>query len=199
MNCPTTAWTIHTAINDGKKTAFRYFDYDSRKSRVYRKDGAAYQVTPVALCWSEDKYYLIAHSAEHGELRHYRVDRMSDVEVQNEDADRFDHGQFNVTEHIRRVFGMYGGETVHATLTFDASLVNVILDYFGQDASMKELDGGRVEVQVDVSVSPVFLGWMFQFGGRAKIVGPDSLLAAMRELLQENMQKYIPVSNKADS
>jgi predicted DNA-binding transcriptional regulator YafY len=181
---------IHAAIDGEKKIAFRYFDYDVKKRRVYRKNGGTYTVTPVTLCWDSDKYYLIAYSAEHGELRHYRVDRMSEAEMLDECADDFDRERFNAAEHIRRVFGMYSGETVCATLSFDVGLVNVILDYFGKDAAINALGEDRFEVVADVSVSPVFLGWMFQFGERAEIIAPDSLRSAMRGLIEANVEKY---------
>jgi predicted DNA-binding transcriptional regulator YafY len=181
---------IHAAIDGEKKIAFRYFDYDVKKRRVYRKNGGTYTATPVTLCWDSDKYYLVAYSAEHGELRHYRVDRMSEAEMLDEGADDFDRERFNAAEHIRRVFGMYSGETVSATLSFDMSLVSVILDYFGKDAAISATGGNRFEVVADVSVSPVFLGWMFQFGDRAEIIGPESLRSSMRGLIESNAEKY---------
>jgi predicted DNA-binding transcriptional regulator YafY len=175
---------IHAAINDGKEIAFRYFDYNGRKKRAYRKNGALYQVTLIALCWDNDKYYLIAYSAEHDELRNYRVDRMGDAKMLDEDADSFDRRQFDVAGHVRQMFGMYSGETISATLSFDESLVNVVLDYFGKDVSITSKSSGKVEVKAEVSVSPVFFAWMFQFGDRAEIKGPDSLITAMREQIK---------------
>jgi predicted DNA-binding transcriptional regulator YafY len=182
---------IHAAINGGQRITFRYFDYDARRSRVFRRDGRRYDVTPVALCWDSDRYYLVAYSAEHGELRHYRVDRMCEVTASPEVADNFDRDSFDIAGHIKRVFGMYSGELVRATLLFDESLINNVLDHFGADVSMTPQEGGRVEVSADVSVSPVFLGWMFQFGERAQIKEPDSLVAAMRELIKTNARQYI--------
>ena len=46
--------TLHEAITDGKKISFRYFDYDIRKKRVFRREGAPYIVSPVALSWNEE-------------------------------------------------------------------------------------------------------------------------------------------------
>jgi predicted DNA-binding transcriptional regulator YafY len=112
----------------------------------------------------------------------------------NDPADYFDKKRFNVADHIKRIFGMYGGDLVHATLSFDNSLVNVVLDYFGKDIALKAKDDGWIEVKADVSVSPVFLAWMFQFGDHAQIKAPESLIIAMRELLQANAQKYLPLS-----
>ena len=70
---------IHAAIAHGNQIRFRYFDYDVRKEKVYRRGGGAYQVSPFALTWAEENYYLVAYSSEAKQLRHYRVDRMSDL------------------------------------------------------------------------------------------------------------------------
>ena len=184
--------SIHAAINDGKKITFKYFDYDVEKCRVFRKDGALYQVTPITLCWDSDKYYLVAYSAEHDELRNYRVDRMSEVNVSDEPADQYDKAKFDASKHIGQVFGMFSGELVRATLTFDNAFVNVALDYFGKEVKLVPKTDSQFEVTVDVSVSPVFLGWLFQFGGKAKISAPDSLIDAMKNLIEANTQAYNP-------
>lgn len=107
--------TIHAAINAGCKITFKYFDYNADKKRIYRKDGEVYRQTPLALCWNDDKYYLICYSSKYDGFTHYRVDRMSQVEVCDEKAEKPNKKQFNVAEHTKRVFGMYSGELVRAT------------------------------------------------------------------------------------
>ena len=177
---------IHTAVNTGSKITFKYFDYDVHKNRVFRKNGAIYEVTPVTLCWDSDKYYLVAYNAEHNELRNYRVDRMSEVSVSEVKSNDFDKSRFNVTEHIQGMFGMYGGKVVRAKLAFENSFVNVVLDYFGKDTRIIPKDDGYFEISAAITVSPVFLGWIFQFGGKARILSPESLVDAMRELITAN-------------
>jgi len=43
---------------------------------------------------------------------------------------------------------------------------------------------------VDVSASPVFLGWLLQFGKLAKIKASDSLIAAMKALISDVGKNY---------
>lgn len=183
---------IHTAINEGKKISFKYFDYTVGKRRDYRKNGEPYVRTPVALCWSDDNYYLITYlpGRDHDPFAQFRVDRMSDTEVLSDPADVFDRNGFNVAEHAKRLFGMYSGETVGATLAFDKSLVGVVLDHFGSDTRLSVIDKSRFYISVDVSESPVFLGWIFQFGKKAEILSLDSLRNAMREMIAENKSVY---------
>lgn len=182
---------IHDAINQCRKISFRYFDYNTKKKRVYRRDGERYIRTPLDLCWHDDKYYLVTYSAKHGDpFASYRVDRMSDVQMLDDPADIFDRKGFSITEYAKSMFGMYSDETVRARLAFDDGLVSVVLDYFGGNTSMTPFGEGRFLIDANVSQSPVFLSWMFGFGKRAEILAPDSLREAMRELLAINRQIY---------
>lgn len=180
---------IHDAITGRRKICFQYFDYDTSKKRVYRRGGAAYSQTPVALCWSEDKYYLICFSAKYDGFTHYRVDRMSHVAMSDDPGDAFDRTQFHVAEYTKGLFGMFSGTQVTATLRFDQSLVNAVFDQFGADISLRP-SGTRFEVTVEVSNSPVFLSWMFQFGHRAEILAPTELRRSMAALLLEHAAIY---------
>jgi len=180
---------IHTAINSGRKISFQYFDYNADKERVYRKDGERYCQSPMALCWDDDKYYLICYSTKYGDFAHYRVDRMSQVAVCDEEAERPDQKKFDVAEHTKQVFGMYSGELVTATLRFDQSLVNAVIDRFGPEVPFRKC-GDSFEICVEVSNSPVFLSWIFRFGEKAEIVAPQSLVDSMRSLLSAQTKKY---------
>ena len=182
---------IHDAINQNKKIAFKYFDNGVDKKRIYRKQGGLYTASPVALCWNEDKYYLVAYNEKYDSFTHYRVDRMSGVEVLDAEKDAFDQSKWDIAKHTKRVFGMFDeGELVRARLCFDNCLVNQVLDQFGQDVLLIPAEDGWFEISVDVSISPVFLAWMFQFGEYAAILSPDSLIEAMQRMLEEHNRYY---------
>jgi predicted DNA-binding transcriptional regulator YafY len=181
---------IHTAINEKKKLRFKYFDYDIRKNRVYRRNGEVYIQTPLALCWNEDNYYLIAHSEKYDALAHYRVDRMSGTEVMKEAGAEIAKERFNAAVHARQVFGMYSGKIVRAHLAFAKSLVNTVLDRFGKDTMLFPWDDDRFAIQVDVANNPVLLAWLFQFGDDAEILAPAELIESMRDMVKKQSKKY---------
>ena len=182
--------TIHAAINERKKISFRYFSYSIDKKQVYRKHGERYIQTPVAMCWSDDNYYLIAYNAKYNSLTHYRVDRMNSAIALDEPSDEYDYNSFNAAEYSKRVFGMYNGNTVKARLAFHESLVSVVLDHFGGDTHLTDIGNNRFCIDAAVSESPVFLGWMFQLGEKAEIFAPESLREAMRDWLNSAVKIY---------
>jgi len=180
---------IHTAINSGYKICFKYFDYTVNKTRVYRRAGEFYCHTPLALCWNDDKYYLICYSEKYDNFVHYRVDRMSNATVSDEISEKVDKKRFNVSAHIKHVFGMYSGKVIRAKLNFDNSLINAVLDRFGPEIKLYK-KGNNFEINVEVSESPVFLSWIAQFGDNAVIVSPESLRGEMRKLIIALNEKY---------
>ena len=176
---------IHAAINSGKKISFNYFYYNTSKKRIYHREDRKYVRTPVAMCWNDDNYYLVTYSPQFEiPFATYRVDRMTDVEILDEKADKYDKAQFNITEYIKQNFGMFTGEATKARIKFDESLVSVVLDQFGADTHLIKADDNKFIVNANVSASPVFLGWIFQFGQQAEILEPESLREAMRGMLK---------------
>ena len=166
--------TLHESITEGKKVSFKYFDYNINKARVFRRHGERYITNPIALTWNEEKYYLIAYSNEHTGLSHYRVDKMSEVKKLNEDCEN-EAGDFNLTDHSKKVFGMFGGEEADVKLRMDNSLASTVIDRFGKDIAMIADGDHHFTVSICVALSPVFYGWLFQFGELCEVISPKEL------------------------
>jgi len=165
---------LHEAISEGKKISFKYFDYNIEKERVFRRDGARYIVSPIVLSWNEENYYLIAHSDEREGLSHYRVDKMSGVKKLDEN--RSDSTEsFDLANYSKKVFGMFGGEETNVKLRMHNTLANTAIDRFGKDITMIANGDQHFTVSVRIALSPVFYGWLFQFGELCEVVFPQSL------------------------
>jgi len=115
---------------------------------------------------------------------------MDRVSVLSEPCDSIGKDRFDVAEYTKKIFGMYSGELIHATLSFAPSLVNVVFDRFGRDVHIKEETDGWVTFSAEVSASPVFLGWLLQFGNRAKIKSPDNLRDTMKTSISDVAKNY---------
>jgi len=183
--------SLHEAVNAGKKISFKYFGYNITKSRVYRTPGKGYIRTPVAMCWKDDNYYLVTYAPQFkNAYATYRVDRMTDVEVLEEKADKCNKNEFNLNEYIKQNFGMFSGETVKAKIAFNESLVSVVLDHFGADIHLYKYNENMFYIKADVSATPVFFSWIFLFGKQVEILEPESLREAMREMLESGSIMY---------
>ncbi len=176
---------IHEAIEKGSAISFLYFTYDIRKNKKYRREKQRYIMSPYSLAWENESYYCIGHHHLRGTLSNFRVDRMEDVKLCDEPFVK--DPSFNLTEYSRRVFDMFAGKTVRARLVFDNSLTGAVMDKFGKSVTMYKVDDEHFYISKDVSESPTFFAWMFQFGGKARIDGPEELKTAMKEHINKVM------------
>lgn len=174
---------IHEGIKAGRKISFLYFAYDIDKHKHYKRNSSRYVMSPYSLAWEDENYYCVGFYEMRGGIANFRVDRMEDIQLTDEPVT--EDSTFSITEYSRKVFGMFRGETVRAKLMFDNSLVSVVMDKFGADVVMHKSDGEHFCISRDISMSPTFLGWIFQFGNKAKILGPDKLIDAMKNHIAE--------------
>ena len=165
--------SIHEAIAKDREITFVYWKYDLNKKHVPRKNGARYKVSPFALVWDDEFYYLIAYDAEDACIKHYRVDKMNRITVDETERQGKDvFRSIDMSAYTSRNFSMFAGEEADVTLDCDAGIVGVIVDRFGTDVSI-HADGDRFTAFVKVAVSEQFFGWVAALGGAVRIVSPQ--------------------------
>ncbi len=172
---------LHTAIARNRSITFQYFDYNMRKEKVFRHDGERYRVSPYGLIWNSENYYLVAFDHASDTMRHYRVDKMAQIE--QTDAPREGGSEFDVADYAQKHFGMFSGTEVSMTLRFESRLVNVVLDRFGQDVMLIPDGEEHFTVTLPLVMSPQFFGWLFGLGDGVQLKGPARAVDAYREHL----------------
>ena len=179
---------IQEAIGQNRVITFRYFDWGIDGQRHYRDK--SYEASPYGLCQDNENCYLLAHSPRHG-VTSYRVDRMSDIELTaNPRTPCPELTGKALTEHANRLFQMYSGERTDVKLRFHRSLVNVVIDRFGQETMLIPDGEEYFVVTVNVAVSPMFLSWLIGFGSKARILYPQSVKDACRQMCLETLEQY---------
>ena len=183
--------TIHHAIAEGKQITFQYLHYTITKELALRRGGAHYVVSPFALIYAEENYYLLAYDEKASKFKHYRVDRMKGIEITGQDRDGIEKfKQIDMATYTTKTFSMFGGEAINLTLEFSNSLIGVVIDRFGKDVVIRNANGEHFQICVDVVVSPQFYGWLFGLGLGAKVIAPKEVAEQMRKLLNDVGKQY---------
>ena len=180
---------IHEAIAENKQITFKYFGLDVNKKKVYGKDGNLYHESPVSLTWDDENYYLITYKEKYDSYVHYRVDKMENIELSEEDR-VLSEKPFDLSIYSKSMFQMYSGEETDVTIQFENELVGVVYDRFGVDVPIIKTDETHFICNVKVAVSPHFLSWIISFGSRAKIVSPDWVQEQLYELILDAQKQY---------
>ncbi len=177
---------IHEAIENDCDIMFKYFGWTVRKEKEFRRNGDFYKVSPWSLVWDDSSYYLVGFDTEKGEIRHFRVDKMTNVKVtETKRSGKEQFKLFDIQSYSNAAFGMFGGKMEKVTLRCHKRLANVMLDRFGSRTVILN-DGETFRITVNVIPSPVFLGWVWSFGKEVEIISPQSVIDEFNKLDKQN-------------
>ena len=173
---------ISGAINRDRAIRFQYFEFDIDKQRRYRHDGKVYEISPFALMWDDENYYMLGYDQEAEKLKHYRVDKMTNIEsAETERSGKELFAGMDMSSYSKQVFGMFTGSEQTVKLRFENRLAGAVIDRFGKEVMLIPDGEKHFTVSADIAVSPQFYAWVFGFGTAVEILSPDS---ARRELAQ---------------
>lgn len=173
---------LHAAISQDRKIWFKYYEYAVDKTRVFRHNGAEYEVSPFALTWDAENYYLIAYDSAAQMIKHFRVDKIAEIVITGSARDSV--AQFeslDLAAYAKSHFGMFTGEEQRVVLEFRNELIGAVIDRFGLDAVIIPVDAEHFRLHMDVAISPQFFGWLCAYGDSARVVAPQSVADAFGE------------------
>jgi predicted DNA-binding transcriptional regulator YafY len=177
---------INSAISHNHKVSFRYFKWNVKKEMEFRHDGEIYTISPWALSWDDENYYMIGYDSKAEKIKHYRVDKMMNInETEEKREGRKLFQSFDLASYAKKSFGMFSGEEELVKLQVDNDMAGVIIDRFGLDVTFLPKNKTTSYVQVSVAVSDAFIGWIVGLGGGVKIAGPASVVKRAKALAKK--------------
>lgn len=179
---------INEAINSRKKIKFQKVEYNVKKERILHNSGEAYIFSPYSLVWDGDYYYVVGYSDKYKSIGSHRVDRIyKRPEILDEVAVPPMVG-FDINTYVNTMFRMYNAERYEVELQVENQLMDAIIDKFGTDAITYACDQHSFRVVATVSVGTTFYNWIFGFGGRVKIRGPENVRREYEARVKEAAQ-----------
>ena len=174
---------IKIAIYENKRISFKYNEYTPDLKQVPKHKGYVYRVSPYAMLWKKDRYYLVGWSEKHKKTVHFRIDRMAAPKL-------LDQERVPAPEDLRledrsdRIFDMFDGPEETVTLRLRKELIGQVVDHFGENLQVKNIKENSMDITVKVHLSPTFYGWLFQYVGEMTVTEPEYV----REVYAEKMQ-----------
>lgn len=172
--------TLRQAIEAGKKVTLKYRTRqidDSRKITVNERE---FKLSPYALIWMEDHYYLVCNNEKYDNLMHLRLDRMKSVKCLDENFRHFSEvcdykDRFDTADYALKTFNMFGGELCEIELSCSSKILEQVIDRFGDRIHIIGAGDGRFSFRIKGLISEGLVGWIMEFGGDIEVISPQSL------------------------
>lgn len=190
---------LDEAITKKCKVAFRYLEYGTDKKQHPRKrsDGSErYVVSPYQMAAKEGKYYLICSLDGHENAANYRVDRISDIRVLEEEPvipfDKLHDSKglpLDLADYMKKHIYMFSGENRRASFRIEKKLISDVIDLFGSDVSFREEENGTITVSVFANETSL-LHFAQTFAPQAILIDPPDLKERVRKQLEATLEQY---------
>lgn len=189
--------TVTNAIEADRQITFKYFRWkiDCANGCTVKKEerhaGKLYKVSPWALNWSDENYYLIAFDSESNMVKHYRIDKMEHIEISDDLRDgKSQYEQFDISNYNKYIFSMFGGEVADVKLSVDDEYIGVLADKFGENIFIVKNGEHTFCVTVRVMLSPKFYAWIFSMGDKIEILSPENAVNEYKNTVKQVLKLY---------
>lgn len=173
---------ISSAIACDRMICFKYFEFDINKQRCYRHGGKIYEISPFALMWDDENYYMLGYDGDAERMKHYRVDKMAGITAsENDRLGKEIFSKMDMSAYSKQVFGMFTGAEQTVRLRFENHLAGAAIDRFGKEIMLIPDGNEHFIVSIEVAVSPQFYAWLFGFGTAVEILSPEDVRRGMAE------------------
>ncbi len=186
---------ISNAIEQKRKVTAVYHTKVLGENRELGTMTKEIKLSPYALTWQGDHYYVIGNYEKYDNLIHLRLDRMKNVRQTQEDARHFSlvsdyTDSFDVTDYTKRLFGMYTGELEEIELCCSKKTIPQVIDRFGENIFIKNVTDETFSFSVQAAVSDALVTWIMNYGNDIKVTAPEHLKEKLINRAQEILTNY---------
>ena len=171
---------ISRAVSEKKKIRFEYVNRVLSPDRTIEKQKREMLISPYALTWQDDHYYVIGNYEKYDNLIHLRLDRMYKVEITDMPQRHFSEvseytDYFDTPDYTAKLFGMHGGEIYNIELKCSKKITEQVADRFGEDIFIKKVTDEDFCFTVRAALSDALVSWVISYGDRVKVLEPQIL------------------------
>lgn len=186
---------LNEAIENKKQVEIIYVKHIRDKEEPYKRIEKTFIVSPYALVWKNDFYYLVCNNQNYNNLMHIRIDRIEGVTVLDVDARPFSEvcefsDEFDCGIYSKRTFNMFSGENKSVELICDNTIIDDIFDRFGDEAIIEDYDDNNFLISVKVAMSTGLVSWIMQYSKFIKVQKPEELKLCLLNKIDEISAMY---------
>lgn len=154
-------------------------------------ESVTHELYPYGLVWHRHALYLVAFAPEHDEIRHYKVDRVDDVDVQTLRFNR--PNNFDLEAHLQNAFGIYvtDGPVCRARIRFLPSAAKYVREHaWHPSQTLSDQRDGSVIAEFQLSDLTELKSWILSFGASAVVEKPDELRNEIVDTARAVLESY---------
>ncbi|MBQ9266946.1 MAG: WYL domain-containing protein [Clostridia bacterium] len=180
---------ILNSIYQHKKIQFEYWKY-ALTNKLEKKIVSEPIVSPYAIVYSKQEFYLIGIKEGQIKFYNYRLDRMKNIQILDENIE-IKKKKSEIQDFAESSTEMFGGEKVEIEAICHVLLLDTIFDVFGKNATIKKISKDDEHFKLIVDTNPLgFKMWAMRNIDLIEVKRPESLRNEMKKIIKDANKRY---------
>lgn len=189
---------LDEAISKGRQVKFHYDEYGVDKKLHHRKtndgDVREYLINPYQIVAKNGRYYLVCNYDKYDDLAHYRLDRISDIELLSTyakpvtDLPGMQYG-LDLKKHLNQHIYMFSDDVIRAKFVANKYILNDIMDFFGDETQFSDETEDTITVSVQVAGQDME-HFAMQFATEVTVTAPQELAEKCKNNILAAAERY---------
>lgn len=178
---------ISEAIKNLSKIEFEYWKYGMTK-KIEKVIVSTPKVTPYAIIYNRQEFYMIGIKEGKNEFYNYRLDRIKNLKILEEKR-TLKKTSREIQEFAESAVEMFGGKKEKIEVECEMFLLDSVLDKFGKKVAIIKLNEDKFKLILDTNEMGFKL-WALRNLNSVEVIKPESLRNEITEIIEEARIKY---------
>lgn len=180
---------ISNSIYSKNKIKFEYWKY-AITTKLEKKIVSTPIVSPYAIVYSKQQFYLIGIKEGQSEFYNYRIDRIKNIQILDEKI-TIKKKKSEIQDFAESSTEMFGGKKEEIEAICHIWLLDTIFDTFGRNVTIQKIPHDDEHFKLEVDTNPLgFKMWAMRNIDLVEVKRPESLREEMKKIVQEANNKY---------
>ena len=180
---------ISDSIYHNNKIKFEYWKYEIT-NKLEKQIVSIPTVSPYAIVYNKQEFYLIGIKDGKDEFYHFRLDRMKNVKKLDEKI-TIKRTKAQIKDFAESTVEMFGGQKEEIEAICDIRLLNAVLDIFGKNITIEKISKDDEHFKLIVDANALgFKMWAMRNIDLVEVKKPITLREEMRKIVEEASKKY---------
>ena len=179
---------ISECIMTKTKIKFEYWKYNLEGDRVIKTIVSKPTVSPYAMVYDKQQFYMIAIKNGEKEFFKYRLDRIKNLKVLDEKI-TIKKSEKDIERYAESSVEAFGGKNVEIQAICSKVLVDEVIEKFGKNVKIEPQSKDKFKMTLEANELG-FKFWAMRNIDVCTVMKPKSLVAEIKKVLEEASKKY---------
>ena len=180
---------IADSIYRQNKIKFEYWKY-AITNKLEKKIVTSPVVSPYAIVYNKQEFYLVGIKDGQTEFYNYRLDRIKNIQILSEKI-TIKKKKSEIQDFAESLVEMYGGKKQEVEAICHITLLNPVFDVFGKNITIEKIPKDEEHFKLVVDTNTLgFKMWAMRNIDLVEVKKPISLRKEMQDIIKDACKRY---------